>query len=60
MASRGFETTIITAQGEYWITCSVTFFTITALVSIRSSLLIPGLRGRPDVITTTVEFAVAR
>ena len=46
------------ALGEYFTTCSVTDFTMPALVEIRSSRLMPGLRGRPEVITTTSEPAV--
>ena len=37
---------------------SVTDLTIFALVPIRSSLDIPGLLGKPEVITTTSEFFV--
>ena len=37
----------------------VTEVTILALVEIRSSLLIPGLRGIPAVMTTISEPAVS-
>ena len=59
MASRGFETTIITQLGEYLATCSATVRTICTLVAIKSSRLIPGLRGIPAVTTTTSESAVS-
>jgi hypothetical protein len=50
---------MILAFGECLITFSVTDFTIPALVEIKSSRLMPGLRGRPEVITTTSELSVA-
>ena len=37
---------------------SATWRTILALVSMRSIRLMPGLRGRPAVITTTSEPSV--
>ena len=46
------------ASGECLTTFSVTDFTIPAFVEIRSSLLIPGFLGRPEVITTTSDPAV--
>ena len=49
---------IIIALGECAIMFSVTDFTIPALVEIKSSRLIPGFLGSPEVITTTSEFAV--
>jgi hypothetical protein len=52
MTSRGFETTIIIGFWEYCIIFSVTEFTILAFVEIKSSLLMPGFRGTPAVITT--------
>ena len=39
-------------------TFSVTVFTMPAFVAIKSSRLMPGLRGKPLVITTTSEPAV--
>jgi hypothetical protein len=45
------------ALGECLTIFSVTDFTIPALVPIKSSRLIPGFRGSPEVITTTSEFA---
>src|SRR5512132_4673463 len=59
IASNGFETTIRMAFGEAATTCSVTEPTIFSFVVTRSSRLIPGERGRPAVITTTSEPAVA-
>jgi hypothetical protein len=44
--------------GECFTTFSVTLFTMPALVAMRSSRLMPGLRGRPLVITTTSLLAV--
>ena len=41
------------ALGENFKIFSQTPFTIPALVPINSSRVIPGLRGKPDVITTT-------
>jgi hypothetical protein len=38
---------------------SLTLLTILTLVSIRSSRLMPGLRGRPAVTTTTSEPAMS-
>ena len=46
------------AFGEYFTILSVTDFTMPAFVAIRSSRDIPGLRGRPEVITTTSESFV--
>jgi hypothetical protein len=46
-------TTITTASGLVALTCSETEATILAFVLSRSSRLMPGLRGRPAVITTT-------
>ena len=59
IASSGFETTIRIASGEAATTWSVTEPTIFSFVVTRSSRLIPGERGRPAVITTTSEPAVA-
>ena len=58
ISSRGLETTMITASGECWATCSATPRTMRALVSIRSMRDIPGLRGRPAVTTTMSDPAV--
>ena len=58
ITSNGLETTIMMASGECLTTFSVTLFTIPALVSIKSSRLIPGFLGNPDVIITTSEPAV--
>ena len=46
--------------GEYLTTCSVTAFMISKLTFSRSSRLMPGLRGTPDVMTTTSEFGGLR
>ena len=59
MASSGFETTIRIASGERSIASRVTEPTIASFVVTRSSRLIPGLRGRPAVTTTTSEPAVS-
>ena len=53
MVSIGFETTTITVLDEYFKIFSETDFTIPALMPISSSLVIPGFRGTPEVITTT-------
>ena len=58
ISSSGFDTMMITALGEYLATFSATPRTILALTSSRSMRLMPGLRGRPAVITTTSESAV--
>ena len=50
---------MITAFGECFAIFSATPRTIPAFTPIKSIRLIPGLRGRPAVITTTSEFAVA-
>ncbi len=47
------------ASGLCATTCSVTEPTIFSFVETRSSRDIPGERGRPAVITTTVEPAVS-
>ena len=59
IASSGFETTIRIASGLCATTFSVTSLTIFSFVVTRSSRLMPGERGRPAVITTTSEPAVA-
>ena len=48
-----------TASGECLAMFSATFRTILALTSIRSIRLMPGLRGRPAVMTTMSEPAMA-
>ena len=58
ISSSGLETTMITASGEVRAMFSATERTIFALVSMRSMRLMPGLRGRPAVMTTTSEFSV--
>ena len=58
MASSGLLTTIMIAFGDPFTTFPVTCPTIAMLVARRSSRLIPGLRGIPDVITTTSELRV--
>ncbi len=55
----GFETTMMTAFGECFAMFSATPRTIPAFTPMRSMRLIPGLRGRPAVMTTTSESAVA-
>ena len=59
ISSSGLETTISTASGACLTTCSATLRTILALTPIRSIRLMPGLRGRPAVMTTTPEPAIA-
>ncbi len=59
ISSSGLDTTTMTAFGECATTFSATLRTMRALVSIRSMRLMPGLRGRPAVMTTTSEPAVA-
>ncbi len=58
MASSGFATGTMMQSGEYLTTCSVTAFMMPKLTFSRSSRLMPGLRGTPEVMTTTSEFAV--
>ena len=58
MVSIGLLITIMIALGECFKIFSQTPFTIPALVPINSSRVIPGLRGKPEVITTTSELAV--
>ena len=59
ISSSGLETTMTTAFGAYLATFSATWRTILALTSSRSIRLMPGLRGRPAVITTTSEPSMA-
>ena len=58
IASSGFETMMRTESGEYFTTSSTTAETMPAFVFNKSSRLMPGLRGRPEVMMTTSEFAV--
>ena len=46
-------------SGEYLTISSVTDFTMTAFVFIKSSRDIPGLRAKPAVMTTNCESLVA-
>jgi hypothetical protein len=59
ISSSGLETTMTTAFGAYFATFSDTWRTILELVSSRSIRLMPGLRGRPAVMTTTFEPSMA-
>ncbi len=59
ISSSGLDTTISTASGACLTTCSVTDRTILAFTPIRSIRLMPGLRGRPAVMTTTSDPAMA-
>src|SRR5262249_46192207 len=54
-----FETTMSTASGVCLTTLSTTPPTILALTSIRSILLMPGLRGRPAVMMAIPAPAIA-
>ena len=58
IASSGLLTTMMIASGLVALICSATEPTILALVSSRSSRLMPGLRAIPAVITTTSLSAV--
>ena len=59
ISSSGLLTTMMTASGADLATFSAHLRTILALVSIRSIRLMPGLRGRPAVMTTMSEPAVS-
>ena len=59
IASSGFVTTTTIASGEAATACFVTAPTIAWFVVTRSSRLIPGERGLPEVMTTTSEPAVS-
>ena len=59
ISSSGFDTTMTTAFGAYLAMFSLTERTIFELTSSRSIRLMPGLRGRPAVITTTSEPSMA-
>ena len=52
IASSGLVTQMMIESGERSATSRVTPPTISRLAASRSSRLIPGLRGRPEVITT--------
>ena len=54
----GLLTTIIIAFGECFIKLVLTSLTIPALIPINSSLVIPGFRGIPEVITQILLSAV--
>ena len=59
ISSSGLVTTIRIANGERAAAAPTQACTTSAFVRSRSWRLIPGCRGRPAVITTTSEFAVA-
>ncbi len=59
ISSSGLATLMMTASGACSATFSATERMILALVSMRSIRLMPGLRGRPAVMTTTSEPAMA-
>ncbi len=59
IASSGLLTTINTASGLVLATLAATSPTILVLVAIRSSRLMPGLRGSPAVMITTSLAAVS-
>ena len=58
IASSGLATGTMMQLGEYFTTCSVTAFIMLKLTFNKSSRLMPGFRGTPDVMTTTSEFAL--
>ena len=59
IASRGLETTTITASLDRRTASFVTAPTIVSLAVTRSSRLMPGERGLPAVITITSEPSVS-
>ena len=59
ISSSGFVTTIRIANGDAAVAASTQLRTTAALTSSRSIRLMPGLRGRPAVITITSELAVS-
>ncbi len=59
MASSGLVTMIRIASGEAAAAALTTLDTMPALVATRSSRLMPGLRGMPEVTTTMSEPAVS-
>src|SRR5690554_4919574 len=58
IVSMGLETTTKITSGEYFNKLVATSLTMFALVPINSSLVMPGLRGIPEVITATDDPAV--
>ncbi len=59
ITSMGFVTMISIVFGETLTTASVTFLMTSAFALRRSSLVIPGFRARPAVMTTMSEPEVA-
>ena len=59
IASSGLDTTMMMQLGEYLTTCSVTCCMMPKFTFRRSSRLMPGLRGSPDVTTTISELALS-
>ena len=59
ISSRGLDTTMSTVSGDVSTSRRATSPTMAALVSSRSIRLMPGLRGRPAVITQTSDPAVS-
>ncbi len=59
ITSSGFVTTIRIASGDTAAAALTTPPTMPALVAIRSSRLMPGLRGIPDVTTMMSDPAVS-
>ena len=59
MASMGLAKMTKTASGECATALFTTLRTMPALVPSRSSRVMPGLRGTPEVTTTTSEPAVS-
>ena len=59
ISSSGLDTTMIDGVGRVLAMFSATPRTILALVSMRSIRLMPGLRGRPAVMTTMSESSVS-
>ena len=59
IASSGLETTTRMQFGERFTTSWVTPATISSFFHSRSSRLMPGLRGRPAVMTTTSELSLS-
>src|SRR3990170_16911 len=59
IASSGLDTTMIMALGDFAVDLRVTSLTIPAFTFRRSSRLIPGFRGRPEVMTMMSEPAVS-
>ena len=59
MTSSGLVTQSKTASGDAATACEMTLSTIVRLAASRSSRVMPGLRGRPAVTTTTSDPAVS-